>query len=155
MGAGTWCLELPPADANVVGSKWVFCIKKDTAGHVVHHKTQFIAQGFSQIEGVNHFNTYVPVAKLASFWMILAIAVYLDLELHQIIIKSAYLNGELTNNEVIYMCQPPRFLYPNLISHVLCLQKMIYGLKQSGYQWYQKFMEICNKYLQLTRCSVD
>jgi len=153
--AKTWRLEAPPADANIVGSKWVFRVKKDAAGHVARRKARLVAQGFSQVEGVDYFDTYAPVAKLASFRTILALAARLDLELHQIDIKGAYLNGELTNDEVIFMRQPPGFPYPNSSGKVLHLQKTIYGLKQSGRRWYQKFTEICEKYLRLTRCSVD
>jgi len=56
--AGTWRLEAPPADANIVGLKWVFRIKKDAAGNIVWHKARLVAQGFSQIEGVDYFDTY-------------------------------------------------------------------------------------------------
>jgi hypothetical protein len=55
------------------------------------------------VEGIDYFNTYTPVAKLTSIHMILALAVRLNLELHQIDIKGTYLNGELTEDEVIYM----------------------------------------------------
>jgi len=116
---------------------------------------RLVAQGFTQIEGVNYYDTYAPVAKLASFRTILAIAARLDLELHQIDIKGAYLNGELTPQEVIYMRQPPGFAYPNSTGQVFQLIKTIYGLKQSGRRWYQKFTDICEKHLRLTRCSVD
>ena len=153
--AGTWHLEVPPADAHVVGSKWVFRVKKDAAGRITRHKARLVAQGFTQIEGVNYYDTYAPVAKLASFRTILAIAARLDLELHQIDIKGAYLNGELTPQEIIYMRQPPGFAYPNSTGQVFRLIKTIYGLKQSGRRWYQKFTDICEKHLRLTRCSVD
>jgi hypothetical protein len=153
--AKTWRLQTPPAEAHIVGSKWVFKVKKDAGGRVIRHKARLVAQGFTQVEGVNYFDTYAPVAKLASFRTILALAARLDLELHQIDIKGAYLNGELTNEEVIYMRQPPGFPYANSSGKVLRLQKTIYGLKQSGRRWYQKFTEICEKHLRLTRCSVD
>jgi hypothetical protein len=145
--AGTWHLEVPPADAHIVGSKWVFRVKKDAAGRITRHKARLIAQGFTQIEGVNYYDTYAPVAKLASFRTILVIAARLDLELHQIDIKGAYLNGELTPQEVIYMRQPPGFAYPNSTGHVFRLVKTIYGLKQSGRRWYQKFTDISEKHL--------
>jgi hypothetical protein len=153
--AGTWRLEIPPPDANIVGSKWVFRLKKDAAGHIVRYKARLVAQGFSQVEGVDYFDTYAPVAKLASIRTILALAAELDLELHQVDIKGAYLNGELTKDEVIYMRQPPGFPLPNSSGKVLRLVKTIYGLKQSGRRWYQKFTEICETTLGLTRCSVD
>jgi hypothetical protein len=64
--AGTWKLAEAPNGANITGSKWVFCAKKDAAGIVICHKAHLIVQGFSQIPGVNYFNTFAPVAKLAS-----------------------------------------------------------------------------------------
>ena len=64
--AGTWELVDVPHGANVVGSKWVFCAKKDAASNVVRHKARLVAQGYSQVEGVDYFNTFTPVATLAS-----------------------------------------------------------------------------------------
>jgi hypothetical protein len=78
----------------------------------------------------------------------------LDLEIHQIDVKGAYLNGKLTDNERIHMRQPLGFPYPNSTGKVLRLVKTIYGLKQSGRRWYQRFSEICEK-MDLTRCSTD
>jgi len=78
-----------------------------------------------------------------------------DLELHQIDIKGAYLNGTLTDNEVIYMCQPPGFEsadHPHKVCH---LRKTLYGLKQSGRRWYQRLVEILVDELGFTQCSVD
>jgi hypothetical protein len=75
-------------------------------GHVwtvIRYKARLVAQGFSQVEGVDYFDTYAPVAKLASIRTILALAARNDLELHQVDIKGAYLNGELTDDEIIYM----------------------------------------------------
>ena len=80
---------------------------------------------------------------------------HLNLELDQIDIKGAYLNGELTDDKIIYMQQPPRYPYPNANGRVLQLGKMIYGLKQSGHQWYQKLMAICKETMGLTRCNVN
>ncbi len=64
--ASTWKLEAPPPEANVIGSKWVFKAKKDTIGNIAHYKAQLVAQGFSQIGGVDYDDTYAPVAKMAS-----------------------------------------------------------------------------------------
>ena len=116
---GTWELTNTPEGANVVGSKWVFRIKHNASGRVVRYKARLVAQGFSQVEGVDYFDTYTLVARLASLRTILALAARLDLELHQIDIKGAYLNGELTNEERIYMRQPPGYPYPNATGRVL------------------------------------
>ena len=153
--AGTWELIDPPAGANIVGSKWVFCVKKDAAGHVVQFKACLVAQGFSQVPGVDYFDTFAPVAKLASIRTVLAMAAKLNFELHQIDIKSAYLNGELTEAENIYMKQPPGYSAPNSSGKVCHLMKTLYGLKKSGRRWYQKLVEILVKHLEFVRSNVD
>jgi Reverse transcriptase (RNA-dependent DNA polymerase) len=148
--AGTWELTDTPNGANIVGSKWVFRAKKDAAGNVARYKARLVAQGFSQVPGVDYFDTFAPVAKLASIRAVLAMATAKDMELHQIDIKGAYLNGELTERETICMSQPPviTLLILRLLAKLCRLRKTLYGLKQSGRRWYQKLVEI-------KRCDVD
>jgi len=153
--AGTWELMDLPAGANLVGSKWVFQVKKDAAGQVIHFKACLVAQGFSQVPGVDYFDMFAPVAKLALIRTVLAMAAKLDFKLHQIDIKSAYLNGELTETENIYMRQPPGYPAPNSSGKVCHLLKTLYGLKQSGRRWYQKLMEILVKRLGFVQSDVD
>jgi Reverse transcriptase (RNA-dependent DNA polymerase) len=152
--AGTWILEEPPPGANIIGSKWVFKAKKDAAGFVARLKARLVAQGFSQIGGVDFDDTYAPVARLASSRAIIAMANRLDLLLHQVDIKGAYLNGELNDNEVLYMQHPPGYKSPDAGNRVLRLKKTLYGLKQSGRRWYQKLSSIFSL-LGFTCCSVD
>ena len=108
----TWELVEPPENINIIGSKWVYKVKKDAAGNIVHYKARLVAQGFFQVPSIDYFNTFETVAKLASIWTVLAIAVAQDFEIHQINIKGAYLNGKLNQNEVIYMQQPLGFIDP-------------------------------------------
>jgi Reverse transcriptase (RNA-dependent DNA polymerase) len=145
--AGTWELTIPLENANIVGSKWVFHTKKDAAGNVVCYKACLVAQGFSQVPGVDYFDTFAPVTKLALIQSVLALAAAKDMEIHQIDIKGAYLNGELTDQETIYMAQPPGYHAPNSTGKVCHLQKTLYGLKQSGRCWYQKLIDIMTKHL--------
>ena len=152
---GTWVEEDAPAGANVVGCKWVFKIKRDANGHIVRRKARLVAQGFSQVEGVDYFDTYAPVAKLASTHTVLALAARHDFELHQVDIKGAYLNGELTDDEVVYMKHPPGYKTPGSGTRVLRLRKTLYGLKQSGRRWYQKFKEILCDRMGFSQCEVD
>ena len=91
-----------------------------------------IAQGFSQVPGVDYFDTFALIAKLALIHAVLTISVAEDMEMHQIDIKDAYLNGILTDCEVIFMQQPPGYHNPSQPKLVCCLQKTLYGLKQSG-----------------------
>jgi transposase InsO family protein len=151
--AGTWTLEHSPPGANVIGSKWVFKAKKDSSGRVVRYKARLVAQGFSQVEGVDYFDTFAPVAKLASSRAIIALANRMGWELHQVDVKGAYLNGELQPDEVLYMRHPPGFREDNT-GRVLRLLKSLYGLKQAGRRWYQKFVSIFNS-LGFTQCKVD
>ena len=140
--AGTWELVDVPAGANIVGSKWVFCAKKDAAGNVVCYKARLVAQGFSKVPGVDYFDTFAPVACLASIRAILVMAAVNDYEIHQIDIKGAYLNGKLTSKETIFMKQPPGYAATGLETKVCHLLKTLYGLKQSRQCWYQFLVQI-------------
>ena len=140
--AGTWDVVDVPSGVNVVGSKWVFRAKKDAAGNVIRYKARLVAQGFSQVPGVDYFDTFAPVARLASIRTVLAFAAAEDYEIGQIDIKAAYLNGELTEDEVIFMKQAPGYEErgPDGSVKVLRLWKSLYGLKQAGRRWYQKLV---------------
>jgi hypothetical protein len=153
--AGTWKLVNTPEGANIVGSKWVFRAKKDANGKVVRYKARLVAQGFSQVPGVDYFDTFAPVARLSSIRAVLAIAAAEDLELSQIDIKGAYLNGVLTDDERIFMKQPPGYSAPNSSGMVCLLKKTLYGLKQSGRRWYQKLVKIMAEGLGFKRSDVD
>ena len=132
--AGTWEVVEAPAGVNVIGSKWVFRAKKDVAGNVARYKARLVAQGFSQVPGVDYFDTFAPVARLASIRTVLAFAAAEDYETGQIDIKAAYLNGELTKDEKIYMKQAPGYEEPGESGKVAVykLKKSLYGLKQAG-----------------------
>ena len=130
--AGTWKFEEAPPGANIIGPKWVFKAKKDTMGNVICYKARLVTQGFSQIGGIDYDDTYAPVTCLASSCAIIAMANCLDLELYQVDIKGAYLNGMLNNNEVLYMQHPPSYKAQGIGCLMLHLLKTLYGLKQSG-----------------------
>jgi len=108
-GAGTWELVNAPEGANIVGSKWVFWAKKDAAGNVVRYKAQLVTQGFSHVPGIDYFDTFAPVTWLTSIRTVLAFAAANNLETGQIDTKGAYLNGELTEKETIFIKQAPGY----------------------------------------------
>jgi len=133
-GYRTWTLVNPPKDKNVVGSRWTFRVKRDNVGRVNRYKARLVARGFSQIPGVDFNETYSPTIRLTSIRMILALASKFNLELRQVDVKGAYLNGKL--EEEVYMQQPEGFVKKQN-EHMVCkLNKGIYGLKQSGRVWH-------------------
>jgi hypothetical protein len=68
-----WVLvEKPKECRNVIGTKWTFKNKQDEHGTVVRNKKRLVAQGFSQVEGIEFGETYAPVACLESIYMFLA-----------------------------------------------------------------------------------
>src|SRR5579875_989961 len=136
MANGTWKLAPLPKDRKSVGCKWVFKTKKDALGNVMRYKARLVARGFSQVEGVDFHETFAPVAKFTTIRCILAIGAAMDLEIHQMDVKTAFLNGEL--EEDIYMDQPQGFVEEGT-QHLVCkLKKSLYGLKQSPRAWYQR-----------------
>jgi hypothetical protein len=87
--------------------------------------------------------TYAPVARLESIHILLAYATHHDFKLHQMDVKSAFLNGLL--QEEAYVEQPPGFEDPNFPNHVYKLHKALYGLKQAPRAWYERLTDFLLK----------
>src|SRR3954453_3466851 len=95
MANDTWKLAPLPNGRKSVGRKWVFRTKRDAQGNVVRYKARLVARGFSQVEGVDFHETFAPVAKFTTIRCMLPIRAAMDLEIHQMDVKTAFLNGEL------------------------------------------------------------
>ncbi len=78
-----------------MGCRWTYVKKYDEHGNVSRYKARLVAQGYSQIPGVDYTETFAPVVRLESVRAALGIAAIEDLEIGQMDIKGAYLNGEL------------------------------------------------------------
>jgi hypothetical protein len=59
-----WTLVPRPADHNIIGTKWIFKNKIDKDGIVVRNKARLVAQGYTQIEGIDFDETFGPIARL-------------------------------------------------------------------------------------------
>lgn len=129
----TWELVPPPEDTNIVGSRWVLKVKRDEDGSIDRFKARLVAQGYSQTKGVDYDEVFSPVARYTSIRTLLALGNAHDLEIHQMDVKTAFLNGSLDCD--IYMSQPEGFVDPNRPDYVCKLNKSIYGLKQSARCW--------------------
>jgi hypothetical protein len=103
---------------------------------VVRNKSRLVAQGFSQKEGINYEETFAPVARLEAIMILLAFSVAKGFKLHQMDVKSAFLNGVL--EEEVYVRQPLGFESEKYPHRVYKLRKALYGLNQAPRAWYGK-----------------
>jgi hypothetical protein len=70
----TWKLVYPPKGVNIINSDFIFTRKRDDSGNVDSHKARFIGKGYSQVYGVDYFETFVPSVKMTSLRVVLSIA---------------------------------------------------------------------------------
>uniref|UniRef100_A0A2N9G9I0 Integrase catalytic domain-containing protein n=1 Tax=Fagus sylvatica TaxID=28930 RepID=A0A2N9G9I0_FAGSY len=129
-------VDLPPG-RKTIGNKWVLKVKRKADGSIDRYKARLVAKGYTQREGIDYEDTFSPVVRFASIRLILSIVAKQDLELFQMDVKTAFLNGEL--DEEIYMAQPAGFEAKGHERKVCRLKRSIYGLKQSSRQWYLRF----------------
>ena len=130
----TWTLTDLPTDKKAIGCRWVFKVKTDETGKPIRQ-----AQGFRKQWGIDFHETFSPVLSTTSLRMILSIGASENLEIHQMDVETAYLNGNI--DEEVYMCQPEGFETGRNSQKVCRLRKAIYGLKQSGRAWWITFSE--------------
>ncbi|RVW93405.1 Retrovirus-related Pol polyprotein from transposon TNT 1-94 [Vitis vinifera] len=98
-----WDLIKLPDSCKPVSCKWVFKTKRDAKGNIERFKAKLVAKGFTQKEGIDYRDTFSPVSKKDSLRIIMVLVAHFDLELHQMDVKTAFLNGNL--DEDIYMEQ--------------------------------------------------
>ncbi|OVF02976.1 hypothetical protein A9F13_47g00066, partial [Clavispora lusitaniae] len=133
---GTFTLVPLPPKVKPIGCRWVFNIKDKGL-----YKARLVAKGYTQKEGIDYEETFSPVIKQTSLRLLLAIAGKHKMHVHQMDVKTAFLNGIL--KEELYMKQPPGYkaspktTKDNTTEYVLKLNKSIYGLKQAPLVWNQ------------------
>ncbi|GJV38490.1 zinc finger, CCHC-type containing protein [Tanacetum coccineum] len=140
MGNNTWVLADLPPGCRPLGCKWIFKRKMKVDGTVEKFKARLVIQGFNQRSGIDYFDTYAPVARISTIRLLIALASIHSLIIHQMDVKTAFLNGEL--EEEVYMNQPLGFIMPGNENKMCKLIKSLYGLKQAPKQWHQKFDEV-------------
>lgn len=128
----TFTLTTVPENKNVVGGKWVYNIKKDDKNNE-EYKARYVAKGYSQIKDVDYYETYAPTTKMTTIRILMQFAVQYDLIIHQMDVKSAYLNAKIDCD--IFTQQPEGYIVPGKEGLVWKLNKSLYGLKQSGKNW--------------------
>jgi len=132
---GTFVLVPAPKCRKVVGTKWVFKIKRNPDGSVDRYKARWVVKGYLQIQGQDYDETFAPVVRHENLKLVLAYATILDLEIHSMDVKTAFPHAEL--HEEVYVEQPEGFVDDKHPEYVYRLIKCLYGLKQAPYEWNQ------------------
>jgi hypothetical protein len=94
-----------------------------------------VAKGSSQVKGFDFDETFAPVARLESIYILLAYATHHGFKLYQMDIQSVFLNGPI--KEKVYVEQPPSFKSEEYPNNIYKLHKVLCGLKQAPRAWYE------------------
>eukprot|EP00253_Pinus_taeda_P014432 PITA_14432 len=128
---GTWKLVDPPLGTKPIGCKWVFKNNYKVDGSLDKHKVRLVAKGFSQKEGVDYEETFAPIAKWATIRTLFALEEHNGWKVHQMDVKTAFLNGDLKEN--VFMSQPKGLVVKGQEHKVCKLVKSLHGLKQAPF----------------------
>ena len=128
-----WEVVSRPEGKKVVGSIWIYKVKHATNGSVEKYKAHFMAKGFSQKEGIDYEETFALIARYSSILTIISLAAEMGWHVHQMNVKTAFLNGVI--EEEVFIEQPEGFDVEDRETYVCRLQRALYGLKQAPRAW--------------------
>ena len=117
MNNDVWYIVHKPENKSVVSSKWIYKIKHATDGSIEEYKAILVARGFSQKDGIDYEETFAPIARYTSIRAIMALASMIKWKLHQMDVKTAFLNGVI--EEEVYIEQPQGFEVEDKRTHVI------------------------------------
>ncbi|XP_019056388.1 PREDICTED: uncharacterized protein LOC109116071 [Tarenaya hassleriana] len=120
MSNNTWILVDPPPSCKPIGCKWIFKKKMRVDGTIDKFKARLVPQGFRQKEGIDFFDTYALVARIATIRLLIALAAINVDSFHQMDVKTAFLNGDLEGNEKVLYYQD---------KHTRCASLMITAME--------------------------
>jgi hypothetical protein len=149
---GAWEIVDAPKNVNIIPCHYVLATKRGPDGEKLKLRARLVANGQRQQYGLDYSETFAPTSNMATIRTVLAMAAQNDWEIHQIDIKSAYLNATLRDD--IYMRAPPGYLKPNDQGKVLKLLRSLYGLKQAGFEWSEELASAFAK-MGFSRSQVD
>jgi transposase InsO family protein len=148
-------VECPP-HIKPIKIRWIFSIKSDPFTYGMMFKARTVAKGYEQIDGVNYDSSQLFAApfRIKLMKLILIIVATNDLELHQLDVKTAFLNAPL--KEDVYVELPDGYKeYKNNVELVWKLNKALYGLKQAPRAWYDTCDDVLQNKLGFTRTTVE
>ncbi|KAJ4713080.1 Retrovirus-related Pol polyprotein from transposon TNT 1-94 [Melia azedarach] len=103
-----WDLVSLPEGAKPIGCKWIVKTKRDSKGNMERYKARLVTKGFTQKEGIDYKETFSPISSKDFFRIIMALMAHSNIELHQIDVKTTFLNGDI--DETVYMVQLENFV---------------------------------------------
>src|SRR5258706_12298104 len=127
---GAWKIVDPPRASNIIPCHFVLATKRGPDGEKLKLRARLVANGQRQKEGIDYTETFAPTTNMATIRTILATAAQCDWEIHQVDIKSVYLNAELCDD--IYMRTPAAYLKKGDEGKVLKLLWSWNGLRTPG-----------------------
>ncbi|CAI7825691.1 unnamed protein product [Closterium sp. NIES-53] len=130
---GTYVDEVPPSGANIVSGMWIFRVKRPPGSPPVF-KARYVAQGFSQRQGADFFQTFSPTMKMTTLRVLLHVAADRDYELHSLDFSTAFLQGSL--HEEIWLRRPPGFTGSFPAGTQWSLRRPVYSLRQAPREWH-------------------
>ncbi|CAI7887008.1 unnamed protein product [Closterium sp. NIES-54] len=130
---GTYVDAVPLSRANIVDGMWIFRVKRPP-GSPPTLKARYVAQGCSQRQGVDYFQTFSPTPKMTTLRVLLHVAAQCDYELQSLDFSTAFLQGSL--HEEIWLRRPPGFTGSFLVDTQWSLRRPIYGLCQAPCEWH-------------------
>ncbi|GKB07266.1 retrovirus-related pol polyprotein from transposon TNT 1-94 [Tanacetum coccineum] len=128
-----WELVPSPDRVMIITLKWIYKVKLDELGGVLKNKARLVARRYHFKEGIEFKESFAPVARLEAIRIFITFAAHMNMVVHQMYVKTAFLNGILC--EEVYVSQPDGFVDPENPNHVYKLTKALYGLKQAPRAW--------------------
>ena len=99
-----------PHGAKTIGCKWIFKRKLKPNGSIEKYKAHLVSKGFKHEKGVDYFDTFTHVTRISSIRVLIALASVHNLVIHQMDVKTVFLNRELGKG--IYLDQPEGCMVP-------------------------------------------
>ncbi|CAI7879823.1 unnamed protein product [Closterium sp. NIES-54] len=130
---GNYVDEVPPPRANIVSGMWIFRVKRPP-GSPPAFKACYVAQGFSQRQGVDFFQNFSPTPKMTTLRVLLHAAAPRDYELHSLDFSTAFLQGSL--HEAIWLRRPPGLIGSFSEGTQWSLRRPVYSLRQAPREWH-------------------
>ena len=139
---GVWDEELVerPHDARAIPLKWVLLIKRDEHGNIIKYKARLVARGDLQREGIDYGEVFSSTIRFSTILTLLALATTERWDVRRFDVTAAFLHGHLDEKHPIYVKQVPGFELADRPHLVRRLRRSLYGLRQAGRKWNEKFV---------------